>query len=546
MEMKILTLVLLTAILVSASSVFALDFTATTPGEFSKSVNSTSFTLTNTMPDAVNFTFLISPNINDGSGRKVTINSNAVPISLAPGNSTTININTGAVPSDFNLGVFSFPSAITIYAVNASNSSIIANKTLPIVFRSAYCDFGDLQDGSRRLEITAINDETSENEFEWKPLDEVEIEVKARFISNDSDDSIDAIIEIGLYDTQENSFVDIGNEDDLRQSLTIDEGNTEPQLFTITVPVQDIVDSTGRYKLYVRVYEEDNQDRVCRDFKGSEYFKDVTINKQTYEIILNNLEATTPVSCGQEVEVTATAFNTGSHDENKVYVSLYNKDLKLDANSDVFSLDQGDSKKVTFTFNVPPNASEKTYTLQLYTHYKYQKSSDSYKEESDFYDTSIKVEGCTVTTTPSTLITATLETDAIAGQEMTIKATVTNQGTSDASYTFLASGYDDFATLQTIDPPSATIAAGQSKNVLITLKAKDTASGDYTFSIQAVSGGKIKDQPMSVTVVGKQNLLSGQFLESIKSNWIIWVIVLVNIVLIILIIIIAVRISRRD
>jgi VCBS repeat-containing protein len=226
-------------------------------------------------------------------------------------------------------------------------------------------------------------------------------------------------------------------------------------------------------------------------------------------------------------------------------------------------LNSGDDKKLTFDFNIPSNATEKTYTFNLKTYFRYNTNNNGCSETTDTacYDknsfddldktliATIKVEGnCQpVVTTPQTQITATLQSDAIAGQDLVVKATVTNAGASQ-TYTILTSGTESFSTLSSINPQTFTLAKGESKDVLITLNANDDASGDYTFSIKALSGSNvIKDQPVTLNVQAKSSSFTGlnSLFSNLSTNWLIWVIVLINVILIVLIIVIAIRIARK-
>lgn len=548
MKTKILGAILVATLLVSVACILGLSFSSPEPTTLTKSVNSTSLTITNNQADAINFTVSIPSTISDGVNTIPISTSSSTSFQLTAGNSTTINIIRGVVPSGFRLG--SYSSNIIVNAVNATNAAMSSNSTVALRLISGFCDSGSSTNASRYIDIDSVKDLSSDNDWEWKPADTVEIQVKVNYNNDfDSDDEIDAVIEVGLYDSIDHQWVDLDNEDEFEREVTLEEGNSATEKFTLDVPVEDIEDSTDRYRLYVKVYEDGKESSNCRDNFDGDYYQNVEIKKESYEVVLKNLEIDSPTICGEEVTLTATAWNIGNNDEDKVYVSAYNKDLGLlNTNTSVFTLDQGDSNKISMTFLVPKNINDKTYTIYLTTHYKYSKSSENYRESStDPFTVDLKVEGCTAQTASQASITADFSSEtpkAVIGNQVIIEAVVKNTGNSQATYSIEVSGNSQWAELAEIDPKTITLNAGESKKVSIYLNInKDASAGDEEFTIKAVSGASSTEQKVQLTL--EKGFTGSAIINNLKTNWFIYLIILVNVILIIAIIIAIRRIFRK-
>jgi len=184
---------------------------------------------------------------------------------------------------------------------------------------------------------------------------------------------------------------------------------------------------------------------------------------------------------------------------------------------------------------------DKTYIVDLDAEYDYNKG--TYREGlDDLGKAYIKVFGCSAITTPTSSgvsLTATLASDAKAGQVMTVLSTIKNTGASAASFVIDASGYDSWATLGSISERIVTLNAGESKDITVTLNVNKGVSGDKTFVLDAKNGAQATSKTVSV------NFASSEAISGLGGNTMLWVIGLVNLILVIVIIIVAVRVSRR-
>jgi len=550
MKLKLSALFLLTAILAISLVSAAIDVSQ--PGTLKRSLNSTTFTITNSYPIYENTTCIItiSPiNISDGSGNYIKFPvSPSAPITLASNGTTNqiITISHESIPSSFGYGVFSSPININSNCVN--NTNLPFSFTLSPVSLSFVNDFCSDGENGTDIEILNVEDNQIDNEdaWQWQPLNNIEIDVK---IKNNRADSIDVIIEYDLYDPESNEFI-LDNPQEV--DLSIDEKSSETATIDFEIPTNLDFDSSSKdYYLFIKAYEDGDEEAQCVSHSAklsSSYYQRIRIEKNKNDVIVTNIDSIDNAMCGETIDISARLTNIGRNDEKKVKVQLTSSELSINQEIEVDSLDTGSSKEVTFTITVPADVQEKIYNLDFTTYMDYDKDDKTYGEVSDKeFKKPLKVEGnCQSSLSAEDVrITATLESDAVAGQEITVQANVQNTGTKETTYNLIVSGVESLGTLVEVDPQTLTLKAGASKNVLITINANDDSSGDYTFTIKAIYGGKTKDQSVSVTVQGKQSLISGSFLESLKSNWLIWVIVLVNVVLIILIILVAVKISRR-
>jgi uncharacterized membrane protein len=139
------------------------------------------------------------------------------------------------------------------------------------------------------------------------------------------------------------------------------------------------------------------------------------------------------------------------------------------------------------------------------------------------------------------LIDAELDSEAKAGQELVVKATITNDGNSRMTLAVDADGFDDWAKLTDISDDSFTLDAGESKEVTMKFLVNDDASGSQNFNVEVTSAGKVQVQEVEVELAAAKKPFTLDF----KGNSALWTIGLINLVLIILIIFVAVRISRK-
>jgi hypothetical protein len=546
MKSKIYMFLLIVAL--SIAYVSAADFSLSLSSDLTKSVNSTTLIITNTGLNNITINLPTIVDISDGEGHTIVTNQGVSSgiHTISVGNVLNVPITYSISTSDLEdlaLGDFSIPITVT----SGNDSS-----TINLNFRSDYCLRGEKTDNSnsdnRRLEITSLKDASSDKDWEWKPGDEVEITIKVEFSSDDNDDDIDGVIEYGLYDSEDNEFLDL---DESEIEFSVDEGEKDTETITFEVPVEDIEDSTSKYKFYVKVYEDGSEEDLCTSRADGDYFQDIEINKESYEVVLNKIELTSSVPCGENAEFNAIVSNTGSHDEDQVKVIVYNKELGINLEEEVLGLDEGETKDISFNFMIPKNAIEKSYTFSSYVYYKYSDTSEEYREISKVYTNTLKVEGsCSVAGESNARITAELSPEtpeAIAGKQIAIKGTLMNTGSKEADYTLSVIGNSLWSDLASIEPRTLTVGAGESQDFDIILSINKDSVGEKEFTIRSISNGNLVDQKVAISIT-KSSSATNVFqplVDNIKTNWLIYIIILVNLILIIAIIMVARRISRR-
>ena len=546
MKTKNFAFIVATLLLLSLVSVSALISDPSKGADFTKSANQSYFIIH--ANNNVNITVLASDiKISDGESPAHYITLSMPSIVNKPmlaGEDLRVNVTPNIDPNfEFALKSYDFP-AISITATDANDASITETKSTTFTFTKGYCEYSEV--GSD-LRITRIKDNNLDNtdDWEWSLLDDIEIAVK---VENNGNDDIDGTLEYALYDSNSNSFVDL-DQDEI--DFSVDEDKSKEILINFQLPPSELdFDSSSKtYKLYVKVYEEDSEEDQCADREyGSDAYKTITIEKESKDVALGDINIVSTALCGDTVEVKATAYNIGRNDEDKVKVTLYNKELGLNLNQEFSSLDVGESKSLEFSFKIPENATEKTYTLQMSTLFDYDDDDEIYDKSSETsFNKDIKVSGNCVKVVKSSadlsLDLQTPDTEIKSGKEVTVKATIKNTGDQKTTYTLGVSDNDDFSSVQSITPATVTLEPGKSQDALITLKLNSDASGENTFKVKLYFDTKTIEQPASLTVT-KSGFDLG-FLSNITSNWLIWVIVLINVVLIGAIIIVAIKISRK-
>ncbi len=409
------------------------------------------------------------------------------------------------------------------------------------------------------LSIDNINwDNEGQDDDIWKPIDKINLEVR---VENDGDVDInDVVIEFGLFDSSgKNNVGDldfINDEDEKIEVGDINDNNDETANFEFIVPADF---DSGTYKLAVKAYSKDlGQSNVCADRSSdlaSLFFESIKVEKEDDEqkfITFDNIKLRpTEVTCGDSVSLTADAFNIGNEDQDKVKVTLTNEELKINTASEIKQgLDQGDKQSLIFNFDIPTNAKDKTYLLELNSEYDYRNG--LYRESSEeSFTVSMNVFGCSVsqgvqnqlqgTQGKLASISASLDSDAEAGKEMIVSSTIRNLGNSTNTFLVSASGYDSWAELNDISERILALDVGQSKEVIFTFLVNKDAEGEQAFEIEVRTGSYSEKREVSADIAKSESSVSSIF----AGNSLLWIVGIVNVVLILLIIMVALRISKR-
>jgi len=420
-----------------------------------------------------------------------------------------------------------------------------------------FCDAGALNDTDLVLKVDITNRGDGDDN-EWLPLDIIEIEVELE--NNKEIDLDDVVFELGLFKkgTTTNIIDDmtwISDDEEKVEVGNIKDGKDELFTFEFKIDPDEVEDAT--YVLVIKAYPDKDEDVTCIDYStnlenygASEFYAEITIDKENEKekmviIDKNSYPAQIDASCSQSVMFSADIYNIGDRNfDDQMKVTLYNEELNVDLEEILLGdIDAGDKKQVTFSFNIPKDAEEKQYTLYMRTYYDYDEKNDLYDELSeDLFPVLLKVEGNCVLT-QSVSVSASLESEAIAGEQLIVKAIITNTADKALSYTLNAAGYTSWAPSASLSESIFTLAAGESKEVLITFSVDSEASGEQLFSLEVLSEGQlVYNQPVSVLIEKTGFSITGSV---IGDNPVIWGVGLLNLILILVIIILAVKVSKR-
>ncbi len=465
-------------------------------------------------------------------------------LTLEAGSSEKVNVK-GA-----NLDILKFGSHNVKVIAKSSEPSVSSNE-ITFTINKGFCKGGE---AGENLEIKNIDidNEAGENDI-WQILDNVKIEVE---IENNGADKIrDVFVELGLFDSDGKNLIrdlDFSNEGEEKIDLgDLDDGDSETAEFKIKVPAD--LKKDGDFKLTVKAYSKDSGE--SKDCIGSSedldkvFYQNIKIEREDEEdkfIAFDNIELTpSEAVCGDSVNLRFEAFNIGDENQKQIKVSLKNSKLGIDMSKEIKDdLEEGDSKQIEFEFSVPEKAVDGNYNLELNAEYDY--SSGRYRQSLDEATVvPLKIFGCVkepIKEEKKVLISASLDSEAIAGSEMIVKSIVTNLGSEEADFIIGASGYESWADLNSISERLFKLKAGESKEVKLNFNVNEDAKGKQSFTLEVLSGGKEEKREVEVNIEEKEAPSTG---ISFGENSLIWIIGAINVILIILIIIVAARISRR-
>ena len=379
------------------------------------------------------------------------------------------------------------------------------------------------------------------DEYDWFPFDEVEVEIQ---VENDNNDykMKEIVVGWGLYNTETEEWYVDDEENDFKLS-----DRDEKTLF-FTLSLDDDIDelAEGNYVLYVWANAVLDKDSGDVDLCASEY-EATEIQIEDDFVILGNIKYSETVACGTEVELTADVWNIGDSDQEDVYVIVYNDALGINQRVDIGDIDEFEDEKLSVLLSIPEDAEEKGYDLSLMVFDEYDdRFENDFDEEESRFIKRIVVEGSCVHE-PKVTISADLESEAKAGKELIIRATITNTGVETSTFEISLADYINWASLENIVPGSITLDAGESEDVLITLNVNSDVSGNQNFQVVVTEGTNVLSKQILVTVkqseFGGLSKITGGLIS--ESNWPVWTIGAVNIILVFIIILVALKVAKK-
>lgn len=384
---------------------------------------------------------------------------------------------------------------------------------------------------------------------DWFLLDEIEIEVEIEN-THSTENVRDVLVEIKILDEDDNDVTrdfEFDNEEiDLN---TVKDGDSEYATFKISELPADI--ESGRYKLYIKAYSEDDEESQCVAEATSRYLDEElyqkidTTREEDPAVIIKEDTLKISASCGDKnIELPLSIYNLGSDKEEKVLVTLRNSALGLDEKIIIDDIRSGKRKEITFFFNLPAKLSRATYNLDITTYYDYDDDEDeldefSYSENSNDdldKDFSIRLEVLSCKSLAPT-IDANLGSEAIVGTELIIKTIIVNNDEA-TNFAISVSDFESWAKLISISPQTTLIGKGESTEVLVTLEP--TSEGAHSFKIRTIVDGEIHDQQVSVNIEEEQGLFTNM------NNTIFYMIAGIAALLALIFLVLIVKISQRS
>jgi len=373
---------------------------------------------------------------------------------------------------------------------------------------------------------------TGDEDDEWKALDVVTVEVDVE--NNGNDDVSKVMVEIGLFDSAGRNRIndlDFTNADEEKIDLgRIRDGDRETVTFEFKVPADVDFDS---YKLAVKAYSDDlKEQNECADSSSdldNNFYQSIDIIEENDEgkfIAFDNIKLSSDRAvCGDSVTLTFDVFNIGDEDQDQVRVNVFNRALKIDSSQEIKSgLDTGDDKQLTFTFTVPQGLTDGIYVIEVTSEYDYR--SGVYRQDSDdIFPVILTLIGCQPSASSGRIasITASLASEARAGEQLVVRSSITNLGNSAVTFAVNARGYDSWASLDSVSQRTVLLEAGQTTDVTFTFDVDESASGQKSFFIDASSGSQVESREVSVLI--EKNV--SRFSDLIGNNALIWIIAII-------------------
>ncbi len=509
---------------------------ATKAQEIGKTVNGT-FTLKN-IGNQLLSNILLS--VSGDFGASLSTSS----LTLAPGITSSLIQVIPNIISDLKFG----SNTVTVVATDQGTG---ATTSVPFTIQGSFCKSGQAGANLSIASVTVRN--TGDEDETWNPLDQITVKVDVD--NNGLADMKEVYVKIGLFDSAGSNKinnVDFTSTDEEEISVgTVNDGGTEKVTFEFTVPA-DMKD--GSYKLAVKAYSKKTGEAVdCADRSSDmdqNTYQTIDVEKRSKQgelIAITNFQVPDQNICGTTLAGSFDVANVGDTDQDQVLIRMRSPDLGIEQEFEIKeNFDVGDISTLNFNVELPTNIKDGSYRVFFRTTYDYRNG--AYHESSkDETEEVVKVIGCSGTgstggtgTAGNAAITATLGSDAKAGENLVVNAVIRNLANSQQTFVIDAKGYQSWAALDSISDRIITLNAGESKSISIILNVDASATSPQEFTIETLAEGKTTSQIVDIRLA--ESTSSG---FSFAGNGLIWVIGAINLVLIILIIVVAVRVSRR-
>lgn len=449
-------------------------------------------------------------------------------LDLSDSDSDTITLSFSAL-STLNAGASQTITATVNYAQDLdldtyggivkvkSGSTVLDTFDLDLKVFPNICEDGIVSDGDASSRITAdldINTKEPDTGDDFKAGDSINVEVK---VENDGDDDLNVVVEAILYDLDEDEEITTAESD----SEEIKDGNSETFEFELEVPKSTDLDVDNRYVMFIKVYEDGDEDQNCNFDSVNLDFK-----RDKNDVVVDEVEAVlSTVKPGESVDIRIDIQNEGTKNQEDVYVKLINTELGINKVSTKFDLDKaGDSDDdivKRFTVEVPTDAVEKDYLLEVAI---YDDDDDVYDNGQEFVTLTVKNGGTTpvIPGNKVSLNVASNVKEIEAGAERAnLHFVFTNNEASDVSGTISISTVGDWA--EPILAQTVNLHPGEN-NLYFDLKVKDDVSEGMHSATVSVKPTGYDEQSYSFNfdVKGKEGL--GLDIFSGEGSTLFWII----------------------
>ena len=395
------------------------------------------------------------------------------PASLSPGSTATVTI-TANFGQNIDLDTYGG-------TVNVKKSGVTLDLfKLDLKVHPEICEDGIVKDGDASSRATAnleLNVKEPDNGDDFKSGDQITVEVE---VQNEDEDNMDVTVEAILYNLDEDEEVATAES----SSEEINDNSKETFEFDLDVPRNFDGDKDDRYVMFVKAIEDGDEDQNCNFDSINMDFK-----RENDDVIVRSADLTASVvKPGDVVELIVDAENVGSNDQRDAYIKVTNSELGISLTSAEFDLDKaGDSNDdITrrFTLNIPANAAEKDYLIDISV---YDDNDDSYDNSQEFVTLTVKSTGATTGTgTTGTgkqanlnVATQTKEFDAAKGSA-SLHLQFTNNEGRDINAAIDITTIGDWA--DPISSQTVSLHPGDN-NLYFNLKLKDIDEGTYTATV---------------------------------------------------------------
>lgn len=462
---------------------------------------------------------------------------------------------------NYNISDFDFEFGETYSTTLTANGDVSENVTQDLSFEetSFYNKENEGNLEVSHLELNSIEGFGDDDDY-WYPLDEVEVEFD---VENNGEWDIENIeIKFCLWDEEAKDC--ILDEDDVKinkDDFDLDENDEQTVKITFQVDPDELTAGNNDYTVYVSAIgniDDNDAEDYDGDETGDSDFKEIEIITDDKFVIIDNVEIQPDsVSCGGTVELTAKVWNVGDEDldDDEIYIWIYNKAFGIDEVVEFSSgIDAMDYEKISLSLEIPEDLEEEFYVVKL-TAYDDEDMDDedifetAEEEDEASYNKIVDIEGNCISE-PQVIVSVGLESEAKAGEDLIVKATITNTGDKLVIYTLNMVDYTNWATLVNIEPNTIILNAGESKDILVTFNINKGVSGEKSFNIEVLSEDEVIKiftvEPFTIEEQTGFNFagITGNIIS--EGNWYLWGIGALNVLLVVIIIIVAFRVAKKS